>query len=154
MCKARREVVKADKTAQRTRRTVLAFEESGIKWVVAGDVFITHGLIPHTATPNHLHYARVITNPHVNLNRADGDYVRSSPQDCYHADGHRLRVSKCSSEPSEENLYQNTNPLDPVYPSTLEQRTTSERRSPRSSNVCSPKLEQKGSDQNRSTVST
>lgn len=48
----------------------------------AGDVFITHGLLPHAHTPNHLHYARVITNPHVNLkepfnlNRPDGDYVR------------------------------------------------------------------------------
>lgn len=47
----------------------------------AGDVFITHGLLPHTNGQNHLHYARVITNPHVNLvepynlNRADGDYV-------------------------------------------------------------------------------
>ncbi|KAM0460168.1 hypothetical protein ACHAPV_004957 [Trichoderma viride] len=47
----------------------------------AGDVFITHGLLPHTNGQNHLHYARVITNPHVNLvepynlNRVDGDYV-------------------------------------------------------------------------------
>lgn len=51
----------------------------------AGDIFITHGLLPHAHTPNHLHYARVITNPHVNmhepfnLNRADGDYVCSLP---------------------------------------------------------------------------
>ena len=49
----------------------------------AGDVFITHGLLPHAHTPNHRHYARVITNPHVNmhvpfnLNRPDGDYVSS-----------------------------------------------------------------------------
>lgn len=49
----------------------------------AGDVFITHGLLPHTNGQNHLHYARVITNPHVNLvepynlNRVDGDYVSS-----------------------------------------------------------------------------
>lgn len=47
----------------------------------AGDVFITHGMIPHAHTPNHLHYPRIITNPHVNLaepfnlNRPDGDYV-------------------------------------------------------------------------------
>lgn len=47
----------------------------------AGDVFVTHGMLPHTHTPNHLHYARVISNPHINLkqpfnlNRADGDYV-------------------------------------------------------------------------------
>lgn len=47
----------------------------------AGDVFITHGMIPHAATTNKLNYARVITNPHVNmcvpfnLNREDGDYV-------------------------------------------------------------------------------
>jgi hypothetical protein len=46
-----------------------------------GDVFILHGLLPHVASFNHLHYARVITNPHVtlrepyNLNRPDGDYV-------------------------------------------------------------------------------
>lgn len=46
-----------------------------------GDTFLLHGLLPHTASFNHLHYARVITNPHVtlkepyNLNRADGDYV-------------------------------------------------------------------------------
>lgn len=38
-------------------------------------------MLPHTHTPNHLHYARVISNPHVNLkepfnlNRPDGDYV-------------------------------------------------------------------------------
>jgi hypothetical protein len=32
-----------------------------------GDVFITHGLLPHTNGWNHLHYARVITNPHINL---------------------------------------------------------------------------------------
>lgn len=49
----------------------------------AGDVFITHGLLPHTNGQNHLHYARVITNPHVNLvepynlNREGGDYVSS-----------------------------------------------------------------------------
>lgn len=47
----------------------------------AGDVFITHGLLPHSHSPNYLHYARVITNPHVNmarphnLNRPDGNYV-------------------------------------------------------------------------------
>lgn len=50
----------------------------------AGDIFLTHGMLPHTHTPNHLHYARVITNPHVNLsepfnlNRDDGDYVSLS----------------------------------------------------------------------------
>lgn len=47
----------------------------------AGDVIVTHGMLPHSHSPNHLHYARVITNPHVNLkdpfnlNRDDGDYV-------------------------------------------------------------------------------
>lgn len=47
----------------------------------AGDVFITHGLLPHAASPNYKHYARVISNPHVNshvpwnLNREDGGYV-------------------------------------------------------------------------------
>jgi len=46
-----------------------------------GDVFVTHGMLPHSHAPNHKHYARVITNPHVNLrepfnlNRPDGDYV-------------------------------------------------------------------------------
>ncbi|RSH91555.1 hypothetical protein EHS25_009854 [Saitozyma podzolica] len=45
-----------------------------------GDVFILHGLLPHSNNYNYLHYARVITNPHVNLrepynlNRPDGDY--------------------------------------------------------------------------------
>lgn len=45
----------------------------------AGDVFITHGLLPHSSTPNHLRYARIITNPHVNLavpfnlNRPEGE---------------------------------------------------------------------------------
>lgn len=38
-------------------------------------------MLPHSHSPNHLNYARVITNPHVNLrepfnlNRADGDYT-------------------------------------------------------------------------------
>ncbi|KAJ7189934.1 hypothetical protein B0H12DRAFT_1332311 [Mycena haematopus] len=47
----------------------------------AGDVFITHALLPHAPSKNHLHELRVITNPHVNLkepynlNRADGDYT-------------------------------------------------------------------------------
>ncbi|ORX40215.1 hypothetical protein BD324DRAFT_616889 [Kockovaella imperatae] len=47
----------------------------------AGDVIITHGLLPHSHSPNYLHYARVITNPHLNmavpfnLNREDGDYT-------------------------------------------------------------------------------
>lgn len=47
----------------------------------AGDIFLLHGLLPHTQSKNYLHYARAITNPHVNmhepfdLNRADGDYV-------------------------------------------------------------------------------
>ena len=46
-----------------------------------GDVILLHGLLPHAPSPNFLHYARVITNPHVslrspyNLNRPDGDYV-------------------------------------------------------------------------------
>ncbi|KDR66402.1 hypothetical protein GALMADRAFT_106528 [Galerina marginata CBS 339.88] len=47
----------------------------------AGDTLILHGLLPHTNGVNHLHYARVITNPHVNmvepfnLNRSDGNYT-------------------------------------------------------------------------------
>lgn len=51
-----------------------------------GDVILLHGLLPHTASPNFLHYARVITNPHVslhspyNLNRSDGDYVSRHSQ--------------------------------------------------------------------------
>jgi len=46
----------------------------------AGDVFITHGLLPHAVSANQLHYPRIITNPHVclanphNLNRHDGQY--------------------------------------------------------------------------------
>ena len=46
-----------------------------------GDVILLHGLLPHAASPNFLHYARVISNPHVsmhepyNLNREDGNYV-------------------------------------------------------------------------------
>lgn len=53
-----------------------------------GDLIITHSLLPHSHTPNHLHYARVITNPHVNLkdpfnlNRPDGDYVSSAFAAC------------------------------------------------------------------------
>ncbi|BCS22555.1 uncharacterized protein APUU_30780A [Aspergillus puulaauensis] len=45
-----------------------------------GDVILLHGLLPHCASPNYLHYARVISNPHVslhspyNLNRPDGNY--------------------------------------------------------------------------------
>jgi len=47
----------------------------------AGDTLILHGLLPHTQGVNHLHYARIITNPHVNmvepfnLNRPDGNYT-------------------------------------------------------------------------------
>jgi ectoine hydroxylase-related dioxygenase (phytanoyl-CoA dioxygenase family) len=46
-----------------------------------GDVILLHGLLPHAASPNYLHCARVISNPHVslhspyNLNRPDGNYV-------------------------------------------------------------------------------
>lgn len=46
-----------------------------------GDVVLLHGLLPHVASPNYLHYARVITNPHVSLhspydlNRPDRNYV-------------------------------------------------------------------------------
>lgn len=46
-----------------------------------GDLYVTHGMLPHSHSPNHLNYARVITNPHVNLrdpfnlNRPDGDYT-------------------------------------------------------------------------------
>lgn len=49
-----------------------------------GDLFVTHQLLPHSHSANHLHYPRVITNPHVtlkedhNLNRSDGDYVRTA----------------------------------------------------------------------------
>ncbi|WWC58909.1 uncharacterized protein I303_101454 [Kwoniella dejecticola CBS 10117] len=45
-----------------------------------GDLFITHQLLPHSHAPNYRRYARVITNPHINmrenhnLDRADGDY--------------------------------------------------------------------------------
>jgi len=47
----------------------------------AGDVFVTHALLPHSPSKNHLHEVRVITNPHVNLkdpynlNRPDGNYT-------------------------------------------------------------------------------
>lgn len=47
----------------------------------AGDVFITHAMLPHAPGINHLWYPRIITNPHVNLkepfnlNRSDGNYV-------------------------------------------------------------------------------
>lgn len=47
----------------------------------AGDVFITHAMLPHAPGINHLWYPRIITNPHVNLkapfnlNRPDGNYV-------------------------------------------------------------------------------
>ncbi|KAG7530408.1 hypothetical protein FFLO_05071 [Filobasidium floriforme] len=47
----------------------------------AGDVFLLHGLLPHTNSKNHLRYARVIANPHINmvepfnLNRVDGAYT-------------------------------------------------------------------------------
>ncbi|KAH8895337.1 hypothetical protein GQ53DRAFT_714962 [Thozetella sp. PMI_491] len=46
-----------------------------------GDVFILHGLLPHAASYNYLHYARVITNSHVTLqeplklDRSDNNYV-------------------------------------------------------------------------------
>ncbi|OAL53052.1 hypothetical protein IQ07DRAFT_585033 [Pyrenochaeta sp. DS3sAY3a] len=46
-----------------------------------GDVILLHGLLPHAASPNYLHYPRVISNPHVslhspyNLNRPNGDYT-------------------------------------------------------------------------------
>lgn len=46
-----------------------------------GDVILLHGHLPHVASPNFLHFARVISNPHValhsphNLNRPDGNYV-------------------------------------------------------------------------------
>lgn len=54
-----------------------------IDYVVAnkGDLIVTHALLPHTHSPNHHHYARVITNPHVNLvepfnlSREDGQYA-------------------------------------------------------------------------------
>ena len=44
-------------------------------------MFITHQLLPHSHSANHLHYPRIITNPHVSLkedlslNREDGQYV-------------------------------------------------------------------------------
>ncbi|KXH52079.1 hypothetical protein CNYM01_00410 [Colletotrichum nymphaeae SA-01] len=46
-----------------------------------GDVFILHGLVPHTANYNYHHYARVITNTHVtlkdqlHLDRPDKNYT-------------------------------------------------------------------------------
>jgi len=46
-----------------------------------GDVIILHGLLPHIVSPNYLHYARIISNPHVclanphNFNRPDGEYT-------------------------------------------------------------------------------
>lgn len=55
-----------------------------------GDLFITHQLLPHSHAPNYLQYARVITNPHVNLredynlNREDGDYVSALFVDVLH----------------------------------------------------------------------
>lgn len=72
-----------------------------------GDVFILHGLLPHVASLNHLHYARVITNPHVtlkeeyNLNRIDSDYVSLAyPTFSMHAEysvSRRTSWSKSSS---------------------------------------------------------
>ena len=48
-------------------------------------IFSNYNVVkPHTHGVNHLHFARVITNPHVNmtdpfnLNRPDGDYVSTS----------------------------------------------------------------------------
>jgi len=47
----------------------------------AGDVIITHDLLPHAVNRNRKHFARVITNPHVcltqplQLAREDGDYT-------------------------------------------------------------------------------
>ncbi|KAK1708756.1 hypothetical protein BDP67DRAFT_580867 [Colletotrichum lupini] len=46
-----------------------------------GDVFILHGLVPHTANYNSHHYVRVITNTHVtlkdqlHLDRPDKNYT-------------------------------------------------------------------------------
>ena len=53
-----------------------------------GDVFVTHQLLPHSHSANHLRYARIITNPHValkadhNLKREDGDYASEWPVMC------------------------------------------------------------------------
>jgi hypothetical protein len=50
---------------------------------------------PHAPSRNHMHYARVITNPHVNLkepynlNRADGNYV-SFKDECVRAASKKL----------------------------------------------------------------
>lgn len=46
-----------------------------------GDVFILHGLLPHSTSWNYLHYPRIITNVHVtlreplDLNRPGGNYT-------------------------------------------------------------------------------
>ncbi|KAL3448402.1 hypothetical protein BJX65DRAFT_307262 [Aspergillus insuetus] len=45
-----------------------------------GDVFILHGLLPHSTSWNYLHYPRIITNVHItlreplDLHRSDGNY--------------------------------------------------------------------------------
>ena len=57
------------------------FKQFSIVVAKKGDVILLHGLLPYTPSPNFLHYARVISNPHVslhspyNLNRPDGNYV-------------------------------------------------------------------------------
>ena len=90
-------------------------------------MFITHSFLLHTQTPNYLHYARVIANPHVNLrepynlNRADGDYVsRSLPHhsptpstESFVQNGRPLTSRPCASRSSST---RSTNP--PASPST------------------------------------
>jgi hypothetical protein len=79
----------------------------------AGDTFITHGLLPHTNGQNHLHYARVISNPHVNLidpynlNRAD-------PEDYTLCEQVILRALNRTSIPE----YKPTRPRLAHYPRT------------------------------------
>ena len=73
--------------------THVAKECKDFAYVVAkaGDVFITHGLLPHSHSPNYLHYPRVISNPHLNmcvpfnLNRSDGDFVSGTHPSFYSA---------------------------------------------------------------------
>ncbi|KZT58321.1 hypothetical protein CALCODRAFT_495048 [Calocera cornea HHB12733] len=45
-----------------------------------GDTLILHGLLPHTASKNHLRKPRVITNPHVNL-KDPYQFDREDPED-------------------------------------------------------------------------
>ncbi|KZT51166.1 hypothetical protein CALCODRAFT_443460 [Calocera cornea HHB12733] len=46
----------------------------------AGDTFLTHSLLPHTASRNHLRNLRVITNPHASL-KEPFNFNRADPSD-------------------------------------------------------------------------